>query len=249
MTFLDKFLAKQGKYSPGGMFSFGHFLLLITTVICVVAALKRSAHFSVEKVRQIIRSMCIILWVLEICKIIFKFTVDKTGNQPGTWVPLYYCSIALFALILSGYAKGYARHIGDVFLATGSIVGGLCFLVYPSSSLLLYPWQHFMCIHSFLYHGCMVYIGAMMNRLHVIDLSYNDFAVYALYVGFFCILALLVNMHTGSNLMFISKPFTGTFLEGFYHVLYRAYTPVLILAQMSLPFIAIMFLLKHLPQL
>ena len=243
--FFDKFLSPHGKYPAAGLFSGGHLLLLALTIVSIATALHRSMHFSVEKIRRIIRTLCILLWSLEILKILFKFTVDHTGSQPGTWLPLYFCSIALFATILSGFAHGYLQHIGDVCLASGSLVGGICFLLYPSSSLLLYPWQHFLCLHSFLYHGCMVYLGILMNRTHMISLSYHDFAVYSIYVGFFCLLALFVNMKTGSNLMFISAPFGGTFLDTFYLVLKHAYTPVLVLAQMSLPFIAIMQFIEH----
>lgn len=235
---LQRFFAAPGVYEAGGLASIGHIILLSTTIFFVVRALNKTLTYSYEQIRSIIKWISVTLCILEVCKIIFHFAAGN-GEDLNTWVPLYFCSIAMFAGILSGFGKGIAQHIGDVFLSTGGLIGGICFLLYPSSSLLIYPSYHFLSIHSFVYHGCMTYLGILINRSGLYQLKMSDIRFYAMYVLFFCMLAWFVNVRKNTNLMFISDTFQGTFLDLCYNVLGKLYTPVLILVQMFVPFLVI----------
>ena len=232
------FLSVYGDCTPSGMHGFGHYLLLLSTLIAVVVALNHTLVLSLLRIRRLIRHTAVFLWVLELLKILFKLKKEKS-RDPGTWVPLYFCSIALYALLLSGFGSGVWQRTGDVFLATGGLCAGVCFLAYPSSSLLLYPWWHFCSLHSFLYHGTMIWIGVLVSRSGLIDLRLSDFPLYFGFVLFFCLLALAVNRRYGSNLMFISRPFDGTFLTRAQGLLRKAYTAVVLLVQLTVPFLSI----------
>jgi len=159
-----------------------------------------------EKVKKIIGRVTIIAWILEIIKIIFNIVIGN-GNNPNTYIPLYYCSLLLYAGIFSSVCKGKLKRVGDVFLQTGAIIAGLVFLVFPTTSIATYPAFHFISIQSFVYHGMMIYLGIIMNKANYIELNKNDIIYYALLIVITSIVAYIVNILLDTNLMFISKDF------------------------------------------
>lgn len=229
------FFADEGVYKPAGIPSTGYFILMFGTIVSIITALKYTETWSYPMIRNLLKAMIIILWILEFCKIAYRFHYGYQ-KKLNTWVPLYFCSITLFAGLLSAFGNGTIQHIGDVFLCSGGFIGGICFLIYPSTSLLTFPAWHFLSIHSFVYHGSMTYLALLMNRSGLVDLSWNDLIYYAGYVGFFCLFALIINKKTGSNLMFISDSFPGPLYQIAHFILRRLYTPAMILFQMIPPF-------------
>src|SRR5699024_1273490 len=117
-------------YEPCGIFSTGHFILLTVTIICIILALKFTYRKNKEDVYKIIKNLTIIICILEIIKIVFSIYQGSFADV-NSYVPLYYCSILLYAGILSSFGKGNFKRAGDVCLATGSIIGGIVFLIYP----------------------------------------------------------------------------------------------------------------------
>lgn len=218
--------------------------LIASTFFCIMTALNHTLQLSYEKIRRIIRWMVGVLWVLELIKIRYRFYYGYKENL-NTWVPLYYCSITLFAGLLSAVGNGLIQHIGDVFLCAGGLCGGICFLIYPATSLMSFPAWHFLSVHSFLYHGCMTYLGILMNRSGLVTLNWRDFRYYVLYVLFFCLAALRLNQRTCSNLMFISNPLPGTMYNTVALLLGNFYTPAMILIQMTVPFFVILRFKKN----
>ena len=176
-----------------------------------------------------------VMWILELIMISFKISTGGKRNL-NNYVPLYYCSLLLYAGLLSSFAKGKLKRIGDVFLATGGIIGGIVFMILPTTSLPAYPMLHIVSLHSFLYHGTMVYLGLLINITHYIELHLSDIKYYATLVGIVCILAYIINKIFDSNLMFISKNFQGTPLEILYNITGPFFTIIMSVAQMTLPF-------------
>ena len=230
------FFAKQGQYNPCGVFTTGHFILMALTFIGVIIALKMTINK--KDTHKIIKKCTILIWILEIIIIAFKIWRNGTSNL-NDFVPLYYCSLLLYAGLLSSFGKEIFKRIGDVFLATGAIVGGLIFIIYPSTSLPAYPTFHLVSIHSFIYHGIMLYLGILVNLTNYIKLEKKDIVYYSILVLIICILAYIVNNLTGSNLMFISENFPGTFIEIIYNFTGKLFSIVMILTQMFLPFYTI----------
>lgn len=227
--------ARPGEYKPCGIFTWGHLGLVITTVICIILALKRTIHMSKEEVKKIIQKSTIIMWCLELVIIAFKlFTGDP--RDVNNYIPLYYCSMLLYAGLLSGFGKGKLQRTGDIFLATGGIVGGLVFLILPTTSLPAYPVFHIVSLHSFLFHGTMVYLGLLINATHYIKIEASDIKYFASLVAIICIIAYIVNCIFDSNLMFISKNFPGTPITIIYKLTGPLFTIIMCLAQMFLPF-------------
>ena len=230
--------ARPGKYKACGIFTIEHFILLIVTSLNIMFALKKTANISKKEVKKIIKNCTIIVWILEIVIILFKISVEGIQNV-NSYLPLYYCSLLLYAGILSSFSKGKLKRTGDVFLTTGGIIGGIVFLLLPTTSLPTYPMLHIVSLHSFLFHGIMVYLGILINKTHYIELEKKDIKYYAVPVGIICVVAYAANHIFDSNFMFISKNFPGMPLEIIYNATGRFYTLIMIVVQMTLPFYTI----------
>lgn len=237
------FFSKPETYNPCGIFSIGHLILFLFTAVAISIAVRQTKINKKEDISRIIKKITIIIWILEVIKTIYSISIGE-GKNLNKIAPLYYCSLLLYSCLLSSFGKGFIKKMGDVFLATGSIIGGFVFLLLPTTSLPNYPMFHFISIHSFFYHGTMVYLGIIINKYKYIDLKLSDIKYYSILVFFICILAYLVNTKYGSNLMFISQDFPGMPISPIYHATGRWFTPLMILAQMSLPFLMIYGILK-----
>ena len=241
--------SNMGDYEPCGIFTTGHFILLTLTIICIILALNFIYRKNKEDVYKIIKNLTIIICILEIIKIVFSIYQSSFADV-NSYVPLYYCSILLYAGILSSFGKGNFKRAGDVCLATGSIIGGIVFLIYPSTSLPMYPAFHFLSIHSFFFHGTMVYLGILINITNYVELKLSDAKYFAIIIAIMSILALIVNKISNGNLMFISHNFPGTPMEIIYNLTNGSiwYSFIMIVAQMTLPFYFSYFVIKMINQ-
>ena len=235
------FFSKPGEYEPCGILTTGHLVLGITTIVAVLIALKHTINKNQTK--QIIKKCTIFVWICEVIIIAFKIAINGTKNL-NEYVPLYYCSLLLYSGLLSSFGKGKLKRAGDVFLATGGIVGGIVFIFFPTTSLPSYPMLHLVSIHSFIFHGIMLYLGLLINITNYIELTSKDITYYSSLIGIICLLAYIVNKIFGSNLMFISRNFPGTFIEYIYNFMGRFFTPFMVLGQMFLPFYTIYGIVK-----
>lgn len=229
------FFAKPNEYEPCGLFSVKHFILIIITLTSIFFALRKTINKSKEDINKIIKKLTILLCVLECIRIGFNLYIGNAYNL-NDYLPLYYCSLLLYAGMMSSFCKGKLKRMGDVFLSTGGIIGGIVFIIMPTTSLPKYPMIHFLSIHSFLYHGIMIYLGLLINITNYINLEFKDFVYYAELVGVICAVSFIVNYIFDSNLMFINKDFPGTPLTILYHLTGKFFTPVMIISQMTLPF-------------
>ena len=199
------------------MYSVGHLVLFLVTLALIASGLYLCRRMDRAGVRTVIRIVTAVLWVLEIVKILFVLLITKSMN-PNDFVPLYYCSLVLYAGLFSSLGKGILQKMGDVFLATGSLVGGACFLCFPSTSLPRYPFFHLISFQSFLLHGAMVFVGLLMLLRGVYRVSLRDIKFCAILVGAIGVISYIFNyiwntahptQAIQTNLMFVSNNFTG----------------------------------------
>ena len=217
--------------------------IYLLAALFIAAGLFLSRRASASAVRRQVRIFTALLWVLEIAKIIFVLAVTGSRN-PNDFLPLYYCSLVLYAGLFASLPEGKLRHIGDVFLATGGIVGGIAFLLCPNTSLPRYPAFHFISLHSFLLHGIMVYIGLLLILRGVYRIRFADLADCAGLVSAICLCAYVFNRvfdatHEGMrvNLMFISENFPGTPVEWVYRLTGRLFPLCMWALQAFIPFL------------
>lgn len=223
------------KLKPCGLFSIGHLILLTITLILIVIALKCTKKKSEHEVKRIIQKTTIFLWILELIKIVYTI-INYGVGEVNKYIPLYFCSLILYAGIFSGFCKGKLKHAGDVFLATGGIIAGIIFLLYPLTSLTQYPIFHYISLQSFILHGSMLYIGLLVIKTKYIKLEKKDIVYYAVLIIVISLIAYIINIIFDSNLMFISKNYPGTYIEIIYNLTGKIFPIVMILAQATLPF-------------
>lgn len=243
---IQHFFAPPDMGMPAGLFGVAHWLFLAITLAVIFKALRATCGMDARDVRRIIRVATLALWILEALKIAFVLLVVDTRN-PNEYVPLYYCSITLYAGALSSLSRGVLRRVGDVFLATGGLVGGAVFLLVPLTSLSRYPAFHLISLHSFVLHGVMVYLGLLILARGVYRVRLRDILYNVVPVSVTCAVALLYNAvydaaHPAApiaNLMFISKDFPGTPISFFYHLCGPFYPMALWLVQAFLPFLLV----------
>lgn len=235
------FFSKPGEFKPCGMYSVGHFILLFFTLCIVGIAIKLTKSISKSQVKNIIKKFTIVLWILEIIKIAFNFAIGNWVN-PNNYIPLYYCSIILYAGILSSWGKGAIKKVGDVFIATGAIIGGLFFLFCPNTSLPAYPMFHYISIQSFVFHGTMLYLGLLVNITNYVDIQICDIKYYAILIGVISVISLIVNKILGTNFMFISQNFPNTPVEIVYKLTGKFFSLVMVLIQVVGPFYVVYYI-------
>lgn len=227
------FFAKPDIYPASGLYNLNHLLVVIILIILIIVSVKMTKIKKKEDITNIIRIATVIVWILEIIKIIFNFKIGNIGNV-NTYVPLYFCSLLLYAGIFSGFCKGVLKRVGDVFLATGGLVAGIAFLVSPGTSLGIYPLFHFISFQSLFYHAVMIYLGIIINKYDYVDVTYKDLKYYAILLFVICVLAYFVNINFNGNLMFIKEGFD--FFEFVEKYSGKLYTPIMIIGQMTIPF-------------
>lgn len=229
------FFAKPGVYEPCGIYNVQHVIIAVIILIAIFIAVKITKPKKQENVLKIIRTTTIIVWCLEIIKIIYLISIGQ--GRVNRVIPLYYCSLLLYSGLMSSFGKGIIKKMGDVFLATGGIIGGITFLLFPTTSLPEYPLFHFISFHSFIYHGIMIYIGIIVNKTKYVKLEFSDIKYYASLIFIICMFAYVINKIFDSNLMFISKDFPGSPLSYFYNNMGAFFGPTMVLVQMTVPFL------------
>ena len=237
------FFSKPGEYKPCGMYSIGHIVLLVITFICIAIAIHFTKKFNKDNVKKTIKISTIILWVLEVIKIIFNIAIGNIKN-PNNYIPLYYCSLILYAGIFSGYCKGKLKKVGDVFISTGAIIGGVFCLFCPNTSLPAYPMLHYISIQSFIFHGTMLYLGILTNITGYTNLKIGDIKYYAILLLLISTISAIVNKIFGTNFMFISNDFPNTPISVIYKYTGKLFMPFMILIQTVGPFYVIYALRK-----
>ena len=239
--------AKPGEYEACGIFSIEHFFLLIITIIGIKVAVNYTDTSNKNVIKKRIQIVTICAWILEIIKIIFNLSIGN-GNNINTYIPLYYCSILLYAGIFSSLGKGTLKRMGDVFLATGGIIGGIIFLILPTTSITTYPVFHYLSLQSFIYHGAMIYLAIIVNKSEYIELEKRDIVYYAELVGTMCLIAFIFNNIFDSNLMFISKDFPNNPITILYKLTGKFFPLVVTLIQIAPPFYTVIGLKKIMPK-
>ena len=203
---LEYFFAPRdsANFEPCGMFTAGHIISSSIFIVLVIVALIFTVKMSEKSFTKLLRIFAIVITALEIVKIIYNFSYNYT--RVDAWVPLAFCSIFIYSLWLSAFAKGFLKKAGDIFLAV-DLYAGLFFMIFPTTSLMLHPIFHYLCIHSLLFHSSMIYIGFMVIIRNLVKPGKTTFLTYVLYLAIFSIIAIIINTIYNSNLMFYSAPY------------------------------------------
>lgn len=148
---------------PGTLFTPLHivFAVLLLAVIIVLAIVvsKRS--------EKTIKTIFIVLWALctglEIFKIIWESVSGRVvALSVGGILPLYICSVYMYAMPLAIWGKGVVKKIGCGYVCTLGFIGALANFIYPVNVVSRYSVISFAGMHTMFFHGIMLFTFLVM---------------------------------------------------------------------------------------
>lgn len=232
------FYSPQGRFEPCGMFTASHittaFLCLAVVISMLLIFCKRP--FDEFHKQRLSRKMAILLTVLEIIKITHSFIFGD--YHLDAWFPLSYCGLFIFALWMAGYGKGRIKRAGEVFIAYGCAFAGVCFLIFPTTSLMLFPIWHYFSVYSMFFHTAMIYVSVRFLLKEPI-FTKNTYLYYIGFVALFAFISIVMNCIFGCNLMNLREPFNIPIqvLQDIYNSFQPAYTAIGMIIYMLVPLI------------
>ncbi len=230
------FYAPQGRFEACGMFTAEH---IISALICILfvtglLVILNKRNYRTDLNQKIVRISAVSLTVLEFIKITHSFIYRDFHLD--AWFPLSYCGLFIYALWMAGFGKGKVRRCGEVFIAYGCAFAGLMFLIFPTTSLMLFPIWHYFSLYSLLFHSLMIFVGI---RLLLKENKFNKstYLNYFAYVLFFAIVSIVMNSNFGCNLMNLREPYNIPIqiLQDIYNAFNPAYTIIGLVIYMLVP--------------
>lgn len=191
---------------PGTMFTPLHFIFAAIVLAIVIV----SAIF-VAKKKSLIRPIFIIVWalvvVLEVVKIVWESVSGKeVGIELTGILPLYPCSLFMYSMPFVIWGKGNAHRAACGYVCTVGLLGACVNFFYPMTVLPIYSCISFAGMHTFIYHGIMLFTTLTMlisgyHRYGGIKFWWQPFlaAIPALILS---IPANIVNYTVGADYMF-----------------------------------------------
>lgn len=156
--FTHKDFLPDAKNIPGTMFTPLHFIFS-AIVFCVVIF---SAFYVSRKSEKVIKRIFTVIWIFwviaEFSKIIWESTSGREVRVEWTGVmPLYPCSVFLYAMPLVIWGKGILRSAGCGYVCTLGLIGASVNFVYPATILGNYSCISMSGFHTFFFHGTMLF--------------------------------------------------------------------------------------------
>lgn len=141
--------------------------LHIVFAIILLAAVIFLAILLSKKNEKIIKTVFSVIWVilivLEVTKIVWETFSGSTVNfEWGGVLPLYPCSIFMYALPFAIWGKNRVRYAACGYVCSLGFLGGMINFVYPANILSNYSCISFAGFHSFFYHGSIVLCTLVM---------------------------------------------------------------------------------------
>ncbi len=120
-----------------------------------------------KKSERAIRITFFVIWavmiIAEPTKIIWESVSGSSVRfEAGGILPLYPCSIFMYAMPLAIFGKGRIRAMGCGYVCTLGLLGGAINFVYPANILSNYSCISFAGFHTFFYHGAIVFCAIVM---------------------------------------------------------------------------------------
>lgn len=116
-----------------------------------------------KTIKRIFLVLWIFLVVLEIVKIIWESCAGRGIKfEWGGVIPLYPCSIFMYAMPLVIWGKGLWRRAGCGYVCTLGFLGGAINFIYPATVLTNYSALSFAGFQIFIYHGALIFCMMVM---------------------------------------------------------------------------------------
>lgn len=173
LFFTHKDFLPPASEMPGTIFTPLHFIVAAIYLIVTFVL----GFYIAKKDEKTIKKALFILWViliiLEPAKILWESFSGKTVSLEATGIlPLYPCSIYMYALPLIIFGNKYLRYMGCGYVCSLGLLGGAINFFYPANVLNNYSCISFAGFHTLFYHASIVFGAVVILRsgLH----SYKD---------------------------------------------------------------------------
>ena len=153
----------------GTLFSPLHVVFAVLWAGVVALACWQLAKRSEKTIRAVFAVLWGLLVVLEATKIAWESLSGATvGFEAGGVLPLYPCSIFMYAMPFAVWGRGLVRRAACGYVCSLGLLGGAINFVYPANILSNYSCLSFAGFHTFFYHGAIVFCAATMliSRYH-----------------------------------------------------------------------------------
>jgi len=148
---------------PGTMFTPLHLIFSAVSIALVIVFAIWVSKRSETAIRRVFACCWVALLILEIVKITWETCSGTTVSFEWTGVlPLYPCSIFLYAMPFAIWGKGKVRYAACGYVCSLGLLGGTINFVYPATILGNYSCISFAGFHTFLYHGTLVFCALTM---------------------------------------------------------------------------------------
>ena len=228
------FFGPRDPQSALGMYSSTYFIALFICMAATATALIFSRKMRKETVKKVVIGVGIFLWLTEFGKMLF---VGLTyGIKEVEFFPLYFCSMFMYASVLTCFKNKTLQTTANAFMFFGGIVGAVTFFCFPTAVIPYYPLFHYMTLRTLVYHSLMIYVGILIVMTGYYQPKLKHFKEYAIFLWITFSLAYIFNRLQGTNLMYISEPLNIGFVKAVYAVIPRAYPFIVALIQLVVPF-------------
>ena len=148
---------------PGTLFTPMHLVFALLFVVFVVIACAACKKLEESKLKKVFVFLWAFLVLFEITKIIWESVSGKVVSvELGGILPLYPCSIFMYAMPFAIWGKGVARKAACGYVCTLGLLGGLINFIYPANVLSNYSCLSFAGLHTLTYHSTMVFCAVTM---------------------------------------------------------------------------------------
>ncbi len=161
--FTHKDFLPDASQLPGTLFSPLHFAvsgcwLVLIILTCILLRKKEE-----KVIKRVFACLWAVLTVMEIVKITWETCCGAAVRfEWGGNLPLYPCSIFLYAMPFAIWGKGNARYAACGYVCSLGLLGGAINFVYPANILSNYSCISFAGFHTLFYHGVLVLCAALM---------------------------------------------------------------------------------------
>ncbi len=147
----------------GTLFTPLHFVFAIILLGGIIAAAVLLSKKSFRTIRIIFTLLWAFMTVFEVAKILWETYSGASVSFEATGVlPLYPCSIYMYAMPLAIFGNEKLRYIGSGYVCSLGFLGAAINFIYPANILGNYSCISFAGVHTFLYHGTMLFTALVM---------------------------------------------------------------------------------------
>ena len=211
-----------------GMFSGWHFLFIAIFAVIVAFAVFVARRLSKKQVQTLLFWIAVSVTAAEIVKIALRVAA---GRGPDDWMPLFYCSLFLYAIWMTRSKVQWIARTGFAYITMGGILAAALFTLYPSTSLALYPAWHPASIHSLLYHATMAFTGIVVLKTGAFVPNAKDSLLYGGFILAACFIAYFINEAWQCNCMFLHHAFMLPIVSDLLEYSHALYILVVVFAQ------------------